>query len=66
MEMEDEKRKLKEALLRKATGYEYEEKEIVLDRNGNSTGKIKVTRKQVPPNLEAIIIIKNMIDSGKW
>ena len=43
-----------------------EEKEIILDRNGNNTGKIKVTKKHIPPDLDAIIIIKNMIDSGKW
>lgn len=66
--MEDNKDidKLKEALLRTATGYESEEKEIILDRNGNNTGKIKVTKKHIPPDLDAIIIIKNMIDSGKW
>ena len=45
--------KLKEALLKRALGYEYEEKEIITDLNGRPQ-KIKITKKHVPPDLKAI------------
>lgn len=63
--MEDDKRKAKEALRRKAFGYEYEEKEIVLDRNGKESGKIKVTKKHMPADVSAIRTLITLIENGK-
>lgn len=62
----DVKNEIKEALLKRAKGYEVEEKEIVLDKNKKETGKVKVTKKHIPPDVNAIKIINSMIDRGKW
>lgn len=43
-----------EALKRLAEGYEYEEREIIVDKHGKSTGRVKVTKKHMPPNITAI------------
>jgi hypothetical protein len=47
--------KIDEALLKLATGYEYEEKEIIADKYGN-TGRVKIIKKHMPPNIQAIIM----------
>ena len=65
MSMEESDRKIREALLKKATGYEYEEKEIVQDKSGKNP-KIKVTRKYMPPSIEAIRMIDLMKKTGEW
>lgn len=57
---------LKELLIKCATGYEYEEREAIIDKNGNGTGKIKVTKKIMPPNIKAINQIRQMIRKGEW
>ena len=57
---------IKEALLRRAKGYEVEEKEVILDKNRKETGKIRVTKKHIPPDLNAIKMIRRMIDRGEW
>ena len=64
--MANEKRRLQDALMRLATGCEYEEKEIILDKNGRGTGKVKVTKKYLPPSMAAIRNITRMIESGEW
>jgi len=64
--MADDRERWKEALMKKVTGYDYEEREIVLDRTGRDTGKVKVCKRHVPPDMGAIVMVKNMMDSGKW
>jgi len=61
-EVED---KVKEALLKRALGYEYEEKEILADKSGK-TGKVKITKKHIPADLTAISLVITKIQNGKW
>ena len=61
-----EKEMLKQSLLKLAAGYEYEEKQVIVDKNGVSSGKVKVTKKHVPPDLGAIRVINMMIQNGDW
>lgn len=63
---EYEKKQLKSALLKLANGYEYEEKQVMVDKNGVSSGKIKVTKKYIPPDLAAIRVVHMMIENGTW
>lgn len=58
---DDVKKQMKEALLKKALGYEYEEKEIILDRTGKSTGKVRVIKKQMPPDMGAWVKVAQMM-----
>lgn len=51
--MDNMKDDLKEALLKKATGYEYEETEITASKDGKSS-RVKKTKKHMPPDLNAI------------
>lgn len=62
----DVKEEIKQALLKRAMGYDIEEKEIILDKNKKDTGRVKVTKKHIPPDVNAIKIINSMIDRGKW
>lgn len=64
--MAEEVEKLKEALFKKALGYEYEEKEVILDRSGRSTGKVRVTKKQAPPDMKAWDRVAKMMRDGEW
>lgn len=61
----DDALKVKEALLKRATGYEYEEKEIVADKTGKP-GKVKVTKKHLPPDLDAIRTVLSKIERDEW
>lgn len=56
---------VKESLKKLATGYDYEEKEIIADKSGKQT-KVKIIKKHIPPNLDAIRVIDSKINSGKW
>ena len=60
-----DEQKVKEALLKRAIGYDYEEKEMVADKNGVS-GKVKIIKKHVPPDLEAIRAVLSKIENKKW
>ena len=57
--------KVKEALLKRATGYDYEEKEMIADKNGVS-GKVKIIKKHVPPDMDAIRAVLSKIENKKW
>lgn len=46
--------KLKEALEKRAYGFEVEEKEFIKNKNNESTGRIKVIRKYIPPDVTAL------------
>lgn len=60
-----DEQKVKEALLKRAIGYDYEEKEMVADKNGVS-GKVKIIKKHVPPDMDAIRTVLSKIDNNKW
>ena len=57
---------IQSALLKRATGYEVEEKEIILDKNKKDTGKVKVIKKHIPPVVNAIKTVRNMLERGQW
>lgn len=57
---------LRKALIKRAEGYEYDEKEVILDKNGKNTGKIKITKKHVPPDLAAIKQIIDLKKADEW
>lgn len=52
-----------QALQKLAEGYEYEEKEILVGRNGKPE-KMRVFKKHMPPNLKAIEEIRRLKDIG--
>ena len=62
----DVNEQIKNALLKRATGYEVEEKEIIIDKNKKDTGKVKVIKKHIPPNLNAIKTINSLLQRGEW
>lgn len=57
--------KIRETLLRMATGYEYEEKEIISTPQGKPE-KIRITKKHAPPRMEAIKEVQAMLAMGAW
>ncbi len=62
----DVKEEMRELLLKKARGYDVEEKEVIFDKNKKETGKVKVTKKHIPPDVNAIMLVRNLIDNNKW
>ncbi len=64
--MVKDKQHLRQALLKRATGYEYDEKEIVLDRNGQTQGKVKLIKRHMPPDMTAIKTVMRMMRTGEW
>ena len=57
--------KLKEALEKRALGYEYEEKTVVAGKSGKPD-KIQITRRHIPPDIKAIEQIRYLQLMGKW
>lgn len=57
---------IKQALLKKAVGYETEEREVILDKTGKEIKKIKVTKKHIPPDVKALKTIMKLKHMGKW
>lgn len=62
----DVNEQIKNALLKRATGYDVEEKEIILDKNKKESGKVKVIKKHIPPDVNAIKVVRNMLERGQW
>lgn len=60
------KKDLCKALRKLATGYDYEEREIIIDKNGKPTGNVKIYRKHVPPSAQAINKIMLMMENEEW
>ena len=56
---------VRKALLKSATGYDYEEKVIEARKDGTQ-GKVKIIKKHVPPNPKAAEIIYEMMRCGQW
>ena len=57
--------KTKEAMLKRALGYDYEEKEIIVGRNGKPE-KVKVSKKHVPPDSRLLEQVRYLMSIGKW
>lgn len=55
--------KTRGALLKRAYGYEYEEKEIIASRDGKEK-KIKVMKKHVPPDMKALALVRYLESIG--
>lgn len=60
-----EESKLNEALLKKALGYDYEEKIVEATKEGK-TISVKILKKHMPPDLKAIEQVKLLIACGEW
>jgi len=57
--------KIKEALEKRAYGFEVEEKEFIKNKNNENTGRIKVTKKYIPPDVTALRTILQLKQAGK-
>lgn len=57
--------KTKEALLKRALGYEYEEKEVIAAKNGKPE-RMRVIKRHVPPDVKALEKVRYLISIGKW
>jgi hypothetical protein len=57
--------KIRETLLRMATGYEYEEREIVTTPQGKPE-KIKISKKHAPPRMDALKEVQALVAMGVW
>lgn len=62
---EKDSAKLKESLFKMATGYECEERIIEAGKDGKNK-KIKLIKKQVPPDIKALETITQLMKTGKW
>lgn len=56
---------IKEALIKRAYGYEYEDKEVIADSTGRAE-KVKITKRHVPPDLKALKRIDFLQRTGRW
>lgn len=56
---------IKDALMKKALGYDYEEKIMVANKDG-SNGRVKIMKKHIPPDPKAAEVIMKMIMNGYW
>lgn len=61
----DNNKMIQNSLLKLAAGYDYEEREVNYDKDGKGKNG-KVTKKHVPPSIEAIKIIEQMKETGEW
>jgi len=61
----DDKDKIKQSLLQLATGYDYNEIEVITTPDGKPT-KIKKSQKHVQPQLEAIREVRRLMAVGAW
>ena len=62
---EKDKERVKDALMKRALGYEYEERIVETDSQGRAQ-KIKIVKKHVPPDTKAMERILYFIRVGKW
>lgn len=66
MEIRDNEIEIQKTLLKMAKGYEVEEKEIIFNKQKQDTGRVKVIKKYIPPDLKAIKEITRLKEFGKW
>ncbi len=55
---------VKDALLKRALGYEYEEKIVEARKDGSQ--KVKIVKKHVPPDPKAAERVFLLMKTGKW
>lgn len=55
---------VKEALLKRALGYEYEERIIEARKDGSQ--KVKIVKKHVPPDPKAAERVYLLMKTGRW
>lgn len=60
-----DKEKIKTALMKRAMGYEYTEREVIADGKGKPV-EVKEIHKHMPPDVAALREIKYEINRGKW
>lgn len=63
--MENKEIEIKNALLRRALGYDYEEKVVEATKDGKQ-GKVRVFKKHVPPDVRALERVLDEINHGRW
>lgn len=56
---------IKNALLRRALGYDYEEKVVEATKDGKQ-GKVRIFKKHVPPDVKALEKVLDEIRRGRW
>ncbi len=56
---------IKQALIKRALGYNVEEKEIIADKNGKPL-KVVVKHKHIPPDMAALNLIVSEENKGRW
>lgn len=62
--LDSEELSLKEALLKSALGYDYEETIKEAEKEGRQ--KIKIIKRHVPPNPKAIAMVRSLKKAGEW
>ncbi len=62
--LEGIEKEVREALIKRATGYDYEERKIIADKNGKPQ-KVEVYKKHLPPDLVAINTLMREFRSDK-
>lgn len=55
---------VKEALLKRALGYEYEEKVIEARKDGSQ--RVRIVKKHVPPDWKAAERVFLLMKTGRW
>lgn len=53
-----------DTLIKLATGYEYEEREIIATRDGNE--RVKIIKRHMPPDQKVIRKIQTLRELGQW
>lgn len=57
---------IQRTLLKMAHGYEVEEKEVIVNKQNKETGRMKIIKRYIPPDLKAIREIKRLKAFGQW
>ena len=55
---------IKEALMKRALGYEYEEKIIGARKDGSQ--KVKIVKRHIPPDAKAAERVFLLMKTGRW
>ena len=55
---------IKDALLKRALGYEYEEKIIEARKDGSQ--KVKIVKRHIPPDAKAAERVFLLMKTGRW
>ena len=55
---------IKEALMKRALGYEYEEK--IIDARKDGSKKVKIVKRHIPPDAKAAERVFLLMKTGRW